>query len=106
MDRTNVIDYDVSRGVSHLTEASADVEYYLDVVPKNEVPWSEYYLGISVLSLTFVGLAWIGFEPFSQFPAFGWAMLISLFVGGSAIVHRYRERKYQLGDRDIPLEHQ
>lgn len=105
MEGANVVDYDDSRAVVRRTEEFEDIECYLDVVPSDDIPWSEYYLGVSVLALVFIGFAWTGFFPLARLSGFGWAGVIALYVGVSALVHRHQERKYRLGSDGPPPEH-
>lgn len=105
MDDAGVIEYDDARGASQLTEATATVEYYLDVVPKNDIPWSQYYLGLGVLSMTFVVLAWLGIAPLAGLGGFGWALLVSSLLLVSALGHRYREQTIELDESATSPEH-
>lgn len=106
LDESGVIDYDADRSVSKLTEATADIECYLDVVPNDDLSWSQYYLGVALLSVAFPGLSWLGVAPLASVSGFGWVVLIAATLGVSAIAHRFREWKYHLGSDGPPPEHQ
>ena len=60
MDRADVIDYDDDRGTVSLTEAARNLRVYLEVVPEDEIPWSEYYLGLGAVSSAAVAAVWMG----------------------------------------------
>lgn len=104
MDDAGVVDYDASRGVIEPTDAMADVEVYLDVVPANEIPRSEYYLGLSAVSAALLAVAGVGIFPFDQLPLAVWAgVVVALFTISSA-VDTYYNRKHRLGSEGPPPE--
>jgi len=40
------------------TEKLEELEFYLEVVPGDEIPWAEYYLGLSAVAGALVAAAW------------------------------------------------
>lgn len=87
MEKAGVIEYD-GREV-RLTDKADEVEVYMDVVPSGSLPWSYYYLGLSLISsLVLVGV-WAGVYPESV-PDLFWAGLIVVAFGVSSIYHAYR----------------
>jgi uncharacterized membrane protein len=51
MDRLGIVEYDTNRGTVSLTDHVSEFDIYLDVVPKDDIPWSEFYLALgSVLT--------------------------------------------------------
>lgn len=102
MDRTGVVDYDAARGVVEPTAELEDVEIYLDVVPGNEIPRSEYYLGLAAVCAGLLAAVGIGAFPFDQLPVFGWAVLIVAAFTVSAAVDVHYNRQRRLGCEGAP----
>ena len=104
LDKQGVIRFDPDRGTIELTQAASSLEVYLDVVPHNDIPWSTYYLGLSVLCTGFViGLA-SGVTPFSWIPNIVGVVLITLLFAISAIFHARYDRRMRLGAGNAPPE--
>lgn len=89
MDQSGFVAYDSSRETVELADAVADLEVYLDVVPGGDVPWSLYYLGLSVLGLVVLGGAWTDLGPFASIPDLSGAVFIAVVLLVSAAVHTY-----------------
>jgi len=101
MERAGVITHD--RGELELTDAAESLDIYMDIVPKNSIPWSEYYLGLSAFSLALVAAVWVGVFP-ASIPDLAWAALIGMLFLCSAAYHVYRSREMLLGDDEKPPE--
>lgn len=97
MDDAGVVAFDRDRGDVELTDEATELEVYLDVVPHDEIPWSQYYLGIGLLSNGIVLVTWLGTFPFSELPPIGCAALIALLLTGSAVAHTYHDRNNRIG---------
>ena len=54
MHRDGVVSYDAPRGVVELTPAAAQLDIHMEVVDANDIPWSQFYLGLSALSAAVV----------------------------------------------------
>lgn len=102
MDEEGVVEFDPDSGVVELTDDASDLEVYLEIVPHNEVPWSSYYLLLGVFCTGALGARQVGLVPFDIIPWAGWAVIIVLLFTGSAMVHRYRNRKMRLGTAGVP----
>jgi hypothetical protein len=90
MDDCGIVEFE--NGTVELGEAAEEFDIFLDVVPENEVPWSEYYLWLSGLSGGLLTLVWLGVYPAILSPM-GWAGAIVLAFGLSAIYHTYTNRQ-------------
>jgi len=97
MDRMGVIDFDSDRGVVRATPALEDVDIYLDVVYGREIPWSDYYLGLTTLIALVLGGTTLGLAPFTLLPTGAWMAFVVVTLGVSAVAHRYYSRKNRLG---------
>jgi hypothetical protein len=104
MDRADVIEYDDDRGRIELAEAARNLRVYLEVVPDEEIPWSEYYLGLGAVSSAAVAAAWIGALPIGVASGLVVAGIIALAFTLSAGVHVYANRRHRLEDRCPPLD--
>ena len=78
------------------TQKLDELEFYLEVVPGGEIPWAEYYLGLSGVAAALVAAAWFGVYP-GVVPAFGWAALVVGLFAVSAGVHYYQTKRNRLG---------
>lgn len=104
LDDQGLVDYDENAGTVALTEAFADNDIYLEIVPKESVPWSLYYLGLTAANAMILSLVWVGIEPFDALPASGWVGLVLIAFGISAIVQTYANRRMRFGDDGPPPE--
>lgn len=104
MDRADVIDYDDDRGTVALAEAARNLRVYLEVVPENEIPWSEYYLGLGAVSCAAVAAAWMGALPVGAGSGLALAGVLALLLTLSAALHVRANRRSRLEDRRPPLD--
>lgn len=102
MDTANVVEFDKNRGTVAPTEATENLDIYLDMVQGDEIPWSEYYVGLSGVSAALVVAIWLGAYPFTLIPNIGWAALLVLTFGISSIAHFLYGRKMKLGSTETP----
>lgn len=102
MDREGVVVFDPVSGSVELTEDASQLEVYLDVVPHDEIPWSDFYLGLGVLGLGVVTLLWLEVVPFALVPDLGWAGLFAAALAASGAVHKARARRMKLGRDGSP----
>lgn len=104
MDRAGVIEFNKSRGVIEATPAIEDVDLYLDVVEGKEIPWSEYYLGLSGVALALVAAVWVGAWPFALLPEVAWTLAIVVAFAFSALTHKYYTARMKVGQAEEPPE--
>lgn len=102
MDTAGVVDFDKQRGLVEPTEALADVDVYLEVVGGSEIPWSEYYLGLSGVSAALLAATWLGAWPFALLSPMAVALFVVVAFTVSALAHRYYSTT--LGSTDGPPE--
>lgn len=104
LDEQGLVDYDEEGGTVALTEAFANSDLYLEIVPEESVPWSLYYLGLTAANAVVLALVWADFAPFDAVPAFGWAGLVLVTFGVSAVFQTYSNRRMRFGDDGPPPE--
>ncbi|ACM56077.1 conserved hypothetical protein [Halorubrum lacusprofundi ATCC 49239] len=80
MDKAGVVDFNKNRGIVEPMPAMTDVDVYMDVVEGKEIPWSDYYLGLSGVAVALVGAVWLGAWPFVLLPEFAWTVAIVVRV--------------------------
>ncbi|MUV87363.1 hypothetical protein GJ631_12520 [Natronomonas sp. CBA1123] len=104
MSQLEVIEYDSDRGVVGMTPHVSQLDIYLDIVPTDDLPWSQFYLGLGAVFTALVTVAALGVRPFDLVPGFGYALCIALAVSGTAAYHTVRDRRTRLGGDDQPAE--
>lgn len=97
LDQAGVVDYEHRRGEVELTEQARDVQLYLEHVPKNDIPWSEYYLGLSAVCAGLVAVTWAEIYPFVELTGIGLAAIMVMLFAVSAAVHTYDASRSKLG---------
>lgn len=104
MDDAGILSYENSRDTIELTERGESLRVYMEVVEGNDIPWSEFYLGLSALSAALVAAVWFGAPPFGLFPDLAWGtVVVALFTLTSA-VHVYYAEQRRLGTDGPPPE--
>lgn len=104
MHKLGVVDYDRDRGTIRLTAYVREFDIYLDIVPADDLPWSQFYLGIGAILTALVAVAALGVYPFSLVPGVGYALFVALAFTAVAAYHTYRERGLRVGGTDAPTE--
>lgn len=102
MDKAGVVKFDRDRGTIEPTPALEDVEIYMDVVRGREIPWSDYYLGLTALSGALFVTSTFDLLPFSQLPSAAWGVFVIVTFAVSALAHRYYARRNRLGIAEQP----
>lgn len=104
MDEAGVLDYENSRDTIELTERGESLRVYMEIVDDNDIPWSEFYLGLSGVSAALVATVWFGTPPLGLVPDPAWsALIVTLFTITSA-VHVYYAEQRRLGTEGPPPE--
>jgi hypothetical protein len=102
MDRLGVVEYDRNRGVVSLTDHVDQFDIYLDVVPLDDLPWSQFYLGLGAVLTTLVAVAALGIPPFTALGGFGYALGVAGLFTLVAAYHAVLDRRLLLGSTDVP----
>jgi len=104
MDDAGVVEFKKDRGVIESTPALENVDVYLDIVEGREVPWSEYYLGLSGVAAALVAAVWLGAWPFTLLPEMAWMLAVVVAFAFSSLAHRYYTAEMEVGRGDDPPE--
>ncbi|MFB6178179.1 MAG: hypothetical protein ABEI77_00465 [Halorientalis sp.] len=99
------VDYDPDQQTVALAPAAAELDVYLDVVGRGDIPWSLYYLGLTVLFGALVVATFAGIAPVSTVSENTVAGFFVVTIGVSALVHTYVSyTEMKLGAGDDPPE--
>jgi hypothetical protein len=104
LEDAGLIEYDHLRGDVELTDALREAQLYLEYVPGGDIPWSEYYLGLSAVGAALVVATWLGVYPFGGLSGIGLAALLVGLFGISAAIHTRQAVGKRLGTGKYELE--
>jgi DNA-binding transcriptional ArsR family regulator len=104
LDDCGVVEYNRDRGVITLTGRVSELDVYLEVVPKNDIPWSDYYLGLAGVALALVVAAWLNVAPFTLLPDIAYGAVVAVVLGISAAFHTMNSRRTLLGGTERPVD--
>ena len=104
LEDAGIIEYEKMRGEVELNEDARRVQLYLEYVPEHDIPWSEYYLGLSAVAVALVVVTWIGVFPFSGLSGLTLATVLALIFAFSAVVQTYQMRKGRIGSEEFEIQ--
>lgn len=104
MAEKGIVDYDDAAGMVALADGMRDVEMYLEVVPRESVPWSLYYAGLTLANALLVLLAYFDVPPLGDIPDLALSAIVLVTYGTSAFVQLYYMRRRRIGDPGPPPE--
>jgi hypothetical protein len=99
-----LIEYDYQRGDVELTDGIREVQLYLEHVPGNDIPWSEFYLGLSAIGAALVAVTWLGIYPFGGLSGLTLAGIMVALFAISAAIQTYQATKNKLGTGKYDIE--
>lgn len=102
MHEKNIVNFDDRGGVVELGEGAQDVDIYMEVTDKYDVPWSYYYLGLTGIGTVLFSMSWLGFPPFASLPDAGWVAFLLTALALSAIAHTILTRRMRVGNEGKP----
>ncbi len=106
MDGYGVIEFDQDRGTVEPTPALEDIEIYMDVVYGRELPWSDYYLGLTALAGVLLAATAFSIGPFAALSLAAWGAFVVVSFGVFSLAHRYYARRARFGvDDSVGVEH-
>lgn len=101
MDEEDMVTFDPDSGTVALTNNAAALDIYLETVPRNDILWAQYYLGLTVLSGGFLLLVAQGVSPFVDYTMVVWGSITVAFLLSTLLHHRYL-RVRRLGTEGSP----
>lgn len=104
MNDARIVEFDKDRGVVGPTEQLEEIDIYLDFVEGNDIPWSEYYLGLSAVGAATIAAIWLGVWPLTGISPFQWLVFMVVALAISAVVHVRQTRSNRVGGDGPPPE--
>jgi DNA-binding transcriptional ArsR family regulator len=104
MNELGVVDYDRDRGVVALTAAIEEFDIYFDLVGKDDIPWSQFYLALGGVFTSLVTVAMLGIPPFAWIGGFAYGLVVAVAFSAVAAYHVFRDRRRVVGSADAPPE--
>jgi len=93
MESLGIITYNREQDIVELLPASQDFNVYMETVKKGDIPWSQFYLGLSTLAV--VGSLTI-FSGLTQWiSSFQWMLFTSIIFFVSSATHLHHVRKIE-----------
>ncbi len=97
LEAAGVVEVDDASGEITTTDLTREMELYLEYSPRSDIPWAEYYVGLSAVSAALIAVVWADLPPFGLLSEVSVAAIIVCFVFISAIVHLFQMRRSRLG---------
>ena len=104
MDRLQVIEYDKNRGTISPGEHMEEFDVYIDVVPRNDIPWNQFYLGVGATLSALVIVGWLDIPPFGGIDGFAYAGLSVLSISLLSLYHVLTDTRTKIGGTSSPSE--
>lgn len=104
MDEAGILRYENSRDTIELTERGESLRVYMEVVEDDDIPWSEFYLGLSGLSAALVAAVWLDVTPFGLLPDLAWGTIVVALFAATSVAHVYHAEQRRLGTGGEPPE--
>ncbi|MFC4405380.1 DUF7344 domain-containing protein [Haloarchaeobius iranensis] len=92
----DVVEYDCNRGTIERTEAVGELDVYLEVLEGNEIPWSDFTVGVAAVNVAFVFAAAMGVVPFFTGNGFATAAVAAGLFLVVALAHTVYTRRRRL----------
>lgn len=89
MEKKGVVEYDKPRGVVEAKPMLQDVDVYMEIIQGHEIPWSQYYIGLSLVSAGLIVAVSLNAWPFTLLSELSWAVFIVVVFLVSALGHWY-----------------
>ncbi|MFD1596699.1 hypothetical protein ACFR97_14270 [Haloplanus litoreus] len=103
LDEADIVDYDRDRGTITLADRAAELDGYLEVVGEHDLPWCDFYLGLSAVALIALLATWLNLFPFSLLPNLVLAGVIVVLFAVAAGANSYLARRNRIGGSNAPL---
>jgi hypothetical protein len=105
MDDMGVIQYDSRNGIVEHGPVAASLDIYLEVVTGNDIPWNQYYLGLTAVNAALLAAVAVDTLPLVLVPDLGWGVFVLTSFAVSVLFHTYCARtEMRLENLDEPPE--
>jgi hypothetical protein len=102
LDDTGLVEVD-RREVS-LTDRAEQLDVYLEVVPGEDIPWSEYYLGLGIVGLAALAVVGLDVGFFAAVPDIAAGAFLAVAFVASAAANYYYQHENLVGGPAEPPE--
>lgn len=102
MDDAGIVNFDKRAGVVEPTESLENIDIYAEIVEGGEFPWSQYYLGLSTISVALMVAVWANVPPLILLPDIAWGVFCAVAFTVSAVAHVAATREMKLGTGSEP----
>ena len=85
MESLGILTFDKFEDKVELMPAAADMKVYLETVEEGNIPWSQYYMGLSLFAI--LGSGAVSLELITWLTGMQWALFVSVVFLASSIVH-------------------
>jgi hypothetical protein len=102
LEETAVVEVD--RREVKLTDRAEELDIYLEVVPGEEIPWSEYYLALGGISLALLTTVILEIGPLGTIPGVAAGVFVTVAFIISAGANYYYQHQSLLGEHKNPPE--
>jgi len=93
MESMGIIIYNREQDNVELLPTFHNFDIYMETVKKDDIPWSQFYLGFSVLTIFGSITIYEGFIEWIS--SFQWMIFVSLIFLASSIVHQLHSQKFE-----------
>ena len=100
----DLIEYDDRAGVIQARPEIEEYNVYVEIVSGREIPWNQYYLGLSGVIIALTAAVWLGAWPLSALPDMAWLVAAAAMLLVSAVAHTYHATGAQLTSDGTPPE--
>lgn len=104
MEDLGIVVFDRRASEVELTDAADDVDVYLELIRDGDVPWSLYYLGISLLTGGLTLSYAFDLPILAGTTDIEYAIFTAASLTTMALIHTYYTRKMRLGSDTPPPE--
>jgi hypothetical protein len=104
MDGEGFLEYDRRGGFVTLTDRAETLDVQLEVVDGNDIPWSEFYLGLSSLFAVVAVLSVLAVPPLTAVSAGLWSVGFAVLFLTASAVHVVRTRTSSIWQGERPAE--
>jgi hypothetical protein len=103
MHEAGVVEFDDREGFVEIGPAAENLDIYLEVVQKREIPWSFFYLGIGGINTAVVAAHVMSVWPVAVIPDVGLSAFVLTTFLLTSLAHLYVTRtKMRLGQSEEP----
>jgi DNA-binding transcriptional ArsR family regulator len=97
MENAGAVEFDKDRGTIVPSDELSEFDLYLEIVPNTRRPHTQYYLGLTAVSLVVSTLVVLDLGPFVYLTDIVWALVLTLLFGVTAGIDRQTSHARKIG---------